>query len=224
MAQIGTLTTGAAVTTIIAGMAQCEQILVLGSVSTANPLQGLQVEIDGIPFININNQPALLSAYAKWQTQFVSTLVGVVFPIATGRIAKNTTYRLTNNGATTPIIYATSFSEGGVPFLVGTKQINASSFEDFEKFSALFIGTPANLASAEITFNNGCKSTMTFQELDAMFALQNSTEANGELLAVTVIDNRDAKIRSVRLNCSAANTILVAKVPDPAYQAMKQAS
>lgn len=222
MAQIGTLVTGAAVTTIIAGMSQCEQILVLGSVSTANPLQGLQVEIDGIPFININNQAALLSAYAKWQTQFVSTLVGVVFPIATGRIAKNTTYRLTNNGATTPIIYATSFGENGVPFLVGTKQINASSFEDFEKFSALFIGTPANLASAEVTFVNGCKSTMTFQELDAMFSLQNSAEANGELLAVTVIDNRDAKIRSVRLNCSAANTILVAKVPDPAYQAMKQ--
>lgn len=221
MAQIGTLVTGVAVTTIIAGMSQCEQVLVLGSVSTANPLQGLQVEIDGIPFININNQPALLSAYAKWQAQFVSTLVGVVFPIATGRIQKNTTYRLTNNGATTPIIYATSFGEGGVPFLVGTKQINASSFEDFEKFSALFIGTPANLSSAEVVFSNGCKSTMTFQELDAMFSLQNSTEANGELLAVTVIDNRDQKIKSVRLNCSAANTILVAKIPDPAFKAMQ---
>lgn len=221
MAQIGTLVTGVGVTTIIAGMSQCEQILVLGSVSTANPLQGLQVEIDGIPFININNQPALLSAYAKWQAQFVSTLVGVVFPISNGRIQKNTTYRLTNNGATTPIIYATSFQENGVPFLVGTKQINASSFEDFEKFSALFIGTPANLSSAEVVFSNGCKSTMTFQELDAMFSLQNSAEANGELLAVTVIDNRDQKIKSVRLNCSAANTILVAKVPDPAFQAMK---
>ena len=221
MAQIGVLTTGAGVTTVIAGNAQCEQVLVLGSVSTANPLQGLQVEIDGIPFININNQPALLSAYAKWQAQFVSTLVGVVFPIATGRIQKNTTYRLVNNGATTPIIYAHSYGENGVPFLVGTKQINASTFEDFEKFSALFIGTPANLASAEVVFSNGCKSTMTFQELDAMFSLQNSAEANGELLAVTVIDNRDQKIKSVRLNCSAANTILVAKLPDPAFQALK---
>lgn len=222
MAQIGTLLTGAAVQTTIPGMAQCEQILVLGSVATANPLQGLQVEIDGVPFININNQPALLSAYAKWQAQFVSTLVGVVFPIATGRINRNTTYRLVNNGATTPIIYATSFGENGVPFLVGTKQVNASSYEDFEKFSSLFIGTPANLASAEIVFSNGCKSTMTFQELDAMYALQNSTEANGELLAVTVIDNRDQKIKSVRLNCSAANTILVAKIPDPSFQIMNK--
>lgn len=221
MAQIGTLVTGVGVQTIIAGMSQCEQVLVLGSVATANPLQGLQVEIDGIPFININNQPALLSAYAKWQTQFVSTLVGVVFPIATGRIQKNTTYRLTNNGATVPAIYATSFAENGVPFLVGAKQINASSFEDFDRFSALFVGTPANLASAEVVFSNGCKSTMTFQELDAMFSLQNSAEASGQLLAVTVIDNRDQKIKSVRLNCSAANTILVAKLPDPAFQAMK---
>jgi hypothetical protein len=222
MSQIGTLITGAGNPTIIPGMAQAEQILVVGSVATANPLQGLQVEIDGIPFININNQPALLSAYAKWQAQFVSTLVGVIFPIATGRIQKNTTYRLTNNGATTPAIYATSFGENGVPFLVGTKQVNASSYEDFENFSALFIGTPANLSSAEVVFMNGCKSTMTFQELDAMFSLQNSAEANGELLAVTVIDNRDKKIRSVRLNCSAANTILVAKLPDPAFQILNK--
>lgn len=221
MAQVGTLITGAGIPTILAGNSQCEQMLVLGSVSTANPLQGLQVEIDGVPFININNQPALLSAYAKWQAQFVSTLVGVVFPIATGRIPKNTTYRLINNGATTPAIYATSTSEDGVPFLVGTKQINASSFEDFDSFSALFIGTPANVSSAEVVFRNGCKSTMTFQELDAMFSLQNSAEANGQLLAVTVIDNRDQKIRSVRINCSAANTILVAKLPDAAFDAMK---
>lgn len=222
MSQIGTLVTGVAVQTTISGMAQCEQMLVIGSVTTPNPLQGLQVEIDGIPFININNQPALLSAYAKWQAQFVSTLVGVVFPLATGRIMKNTTIRLINNGATTPIIYATSMQENGVPFLVATKQINASSYEDFEKFSALFIGTPANLSSAEVVFSNDTKSTMSFQELDAIFSLQNSAEANGELLAVTVLDNRDGKFRSVRLNCSAANTILIAKLPDAAFKVMNQ--
>lgn len=221
MAQIGTLVTGAGVQTVIAGQSQCEAVIVIGSVSTANPLQGLQVEIDGTTFININNQATLISAYAKWMAQFVSTLVGVVFKIATGRIPRNTTYRLTNNGATTPAIYAFSDNSSGVPFLVGTKQINASSYEDFSKFSALFIGTPANLSTAEMIFKDGTKSTMTFQELDALFSSKCQAEANGELLGVTVIDNRDQSITSVRLNCSAANTILIAKLPDAAFQALK---
>jgi len=220
MSQIGTLVTGAGVTTVISGQSQCEEIIVLGSVSTANPLQGIQVEVDGQPFININNQPALLAAWSKWMSQFVSTLVGVVIKVATGKIPRSTTYRFTNNGATTPIIYAFSDNADGVPFIVATKQINAASYEDFEKFSALFIGTPANLASAEVVFTNGHKTTMTFQELDALFALKNPTEANGELLGVTVIDNRDQSIQSIRMNCSAANTILIAKIPDAAYKAL----
>jgi hypothetical protein len=221
MAQIGTLVTGAGIQTIIAGQSQCESLIVIGSVSTATPLQGLQVEIDGVPFININNQPALLGAYAKWCSNFTATLVGIVLKVATGRINRNTTYRFTNNGATVPIIYATSDNENGIPFLVGTKQINASSYEDFEKFSALFVGTPANVASAEIVFTNGTKSTMTFQELDAYFNINNPADANGELNACTVIDNRNGTIKSVRLNCSAANVILVAKLPDASFQMLK---
>jgi len=207
MAQIGTLVTGAAVTTIIQGQSQCEEFILIGTVGTANPLQGLQVEVDGTTYINIVNQPALLSAYSKWLSQFVSTLMGVVFKIATGCIPRNTTFRLTNNGATTPAIYAWSDNDAGIPFVVATKQINASSYEDFEKFSCLFIGTPANLSSAEIVYASGRKSTLTQFEVDAQFALKSATEANGQLLAVSVIDNTDQSIVSVRLNCSAANGI-----------------
>lgn len=222
MAQLGTLITGAGVPTIIAGQAQCESIVVIGSVSTANPLQGLQVEVDGIPFINISNQAALLSAYAKWMSQFVSTLMGVVFKIATGRIYKSTTYRFINNGATTPIIYAYSDAEDGVPILAGTKSINAGSFDDFQSFSALFISAPANIASAEIVFRNGTKSTLTSQELDAMFSMTSSSEANGQLLGCTVIDNRMRVIESVRLYATgAALTILVAKIPDGSFEVLK---
>lgn len=221
MAQIGTLTTGAAVTTVIQGQSQCEQFILVGSVSTANPLQGLQVEIDGTTYFNVVNQPALLSAYAKWLSQFVSTLMGVVFKIATGCIPKNTTFRLTNNGATTPAIFAWSDNDAGIPFVVATKTINASSYEDFEKFSALFIGTPANLSSAEIVYASGRKSTLTAVEVDAQFAMKSVTEANGQLLAISVIDNTDQSIVSVRLNCSAANTILIAKIPDAAFKALR---
>jgi len=223
MGQIGTLVTGAGVVTTISGQSQCEQFLLLGTVATANPLQGLQVEIDGTTYFSVVNQAALLSAYAKWLSGFVSTLEGVIFKIATGNIpSKNTTYRLTNNGATTPGIFAWSDNDQGIPFVVSTTQINPSSYMDFEKFSALFIGTPGNVSSVEIVFNSGRKSTLTQVEVDAYYAYKApTTEANGQLLGCTVIDNTDQSIKSVRIYCSAANTILIAKIPDVAYAALR---
>lgn len=223
MSQLTTLLTGAGVTTLVTGQAQCEEFIVIGSVSTANPLQGLQVEVDGTTYINVVNQPALLSAYAKWLSQFVSTLMGVVFKIATGNIPRNTTYRFINNGATTPNVFAWSDNDAGVPFVVATKTINASSYEDFEKFSALFIGTPANFSQAEIVYASGRKATLTGVELDAQFSMKSSSEANGQLLGVSVIDNTDQSISQVRLytNAVGANTILIAKIPDVAFAALK---
>lgn len=224
MAQIGTLVTGAGIPTIITGQAQCESIITIGTIATAFPLQGLQVEIDGVPFINISNQPALITAFAKWTNQANASgaIVGVCMKVATGRIFRPTTYRFFNNGVTTPNIFATSDNSNGIPFLVGSKQINASSYEDFQKFSALFIGTPANIASAEITFANNTKSTLAPAEIDALFGIQFPNEA-GELGGISVIENRNQSISNVRLNCSAANTILVVKLPDAAFQLLQQA-
>lgn len=218
MAQIGTLLTGAGVTTIIAGQAQLESLIVFGTIATANPLQGIQIEVDGVPFININNQPALLSAFMKWtcEANLSGPLVGVILKVATGRIKKSTTYRFVNNGATTPNIFAFSDNDVGVPFVVASKQVNPSSYEDFQNFSAIFIGTPANLATAEFTFTNGCKATLTQAEVDALFGIQFPNEA-GELLGVSVVDNRQQSITNVRLNCIAANTILAVKIPDDAF-------
>lgn len=222
MAQLGTLLTGAGVTTVITGQAQTEAFLVLGGVDTANPLQGLVVEIDGQPYININDNAALIEAYAKWMTKFVGpSNVGLVFKIATGSIQQSTTYRLTNAGATTPTIFAWSDNNAGIPFVVGTKQVNASSYQDFQKFSALMVGTPANLTSAEIVYNSGRKATLTALELGAQYAMKAPSEAFGYLGGVAIIDNTDQSIRTVRLNCSAANTILVAKIPDAAFAVLQ---
>lgn len=193
MAQITTLVTGAGVTTIVAGQSQCEAVITVGTVGTANPLQGLQVEIDGIPFININNSATLITAWSKYMMNTINGtgIIGIRLPIATGRIYKTTTYRFVNNGATTPAIYAFSDNQVGIPFLVGTKQINATSYEDFQKFTALMIGTPANVASAEFTFQNGTKSTLATQEIDTLFSSKYQVEASGQLGGISVIDNRD---------------------------------
>lgn len=222
--QIGTLLTGAGVTTNIVGQTQCESVILLGDIDTTLPLQGLTVEIDGSPFFNVQSA-ALLLAYSKWMNNTINgaAVIGLCLRIATGMMPRNTNYRLTNAGATTPAILAFSDNDLGVPFLVATKTINALSFDDFSQFSALFIGTSANLLNAEIAWNNGSKKTYLAQELDCMYAMAHQSEANGQLAGVTIIDNTNQSIKSVRLNTNAvgANTIMVAKLPDAAFQALR---
>lgn len=218
MSVIGSLITGAGVQTTFSGQAQCDEYIVLGDVGTANPLSGITVEVDGTPFINIANSAPLVGAYAKWMSEFCGTAVGVMFKVSTGMIPRNTTYRFTNAGVTTPTIRVFSDSKGGVPFVATTKNINISSFEDFSKFSALFVTLPANISSVEIVFADGHKATMTSQEVDALFNLKNQTEAAGQLNACTVIDNTDQSIQSVRIFAGAtALTVLIVKLPQGAF-------
>jgi hypothetical protein len=218
MAQIGSLTTGAGIQTVIAGQSQCEEYLLIGDVDTANPLQAIQVEIDGTPFITINTA-ALITAYMKWLMQTAGAAVGLLLKVATGMIKKNTTYRLTNSGATTPAIFAFSDSKNGVPFIATSKQINPSAYEDFEKFSALFITAPANVSSLEMSFSDGHRATMTAAEAAAMFALRFESETDGYLGGVLCIDNTNQNIVSVRAFCvTTALTVLVVKLPNEAFK------
>ena len=224
MAQISTLLTGAGVTTVIPGQSQAEEFILIGDVDTANPLQALQVEIDGTPFITINNA-LLLTAFMKWMMETINgtAVVGLLIKVATGLIRRNTTYRLTNAGATTPAIFAYSTNRSGVPYLSSSKQINPSAYEDFDKFSGLFITAPANIQSAEVLFADGHRSTLSGVELDSLFSYDNQSEANGQLGGVTVIDNRDMSIQQVRIYCvTTALTVLVAKLPNEAFQQLKQ--
>ena len=106
MPQIGTLITGAGVETTIAGQASAASVLYLGDVDTANPLTGISVEIDGVPFINIRGSATLCTAFAKWGCRAIegTNIVGVAYLLGTGKINRNCTYRLINGGATVPAI------------------------------------------------------------------------------------------------------------------------
>lgn len=220
---LGVLITGAAVQTTFSGQSQCDEYIVIGGVDTANALSGITVEIDGTPFINIANSAPLVGAYMKWMMETVGAgVVGLMFKVSTGMVKRNTTYRFTNNGVTTPTIRVFSDSRGGVPFIATTKSINISSFEDFSKFSALFITLPANIASVEISFVDGHKATMTAEEVDGLFALNNQSEALGRLNACSVIDNTKQDITNVRIFAAAtALTVLIVKLPNEAFEALK---
>lgn len=231
MSQIGTLGAGAGIPTNIVGQSKCDMFLLIGDVDTANPLQGLTVEIEGVAFFTVANAATLLTAFAKWQQELTGSTVGVLFKIATGAIYKNTTYRLTNAGATTPNIYAFSEAPDGAPFYVSTITINALSSQVFERFSALFLQTPANVQSVELEFytedfvagverTETYRETVTIQEVDAYFSLFNQAETDGRLGGVSVIDNSNKNIRSVKINTNnvGALTVLQAKLPDAAFQ------
>jgi len=223
MSLLGPLLTGAGVQTTFSGQAQCEQFVLIGDVDTANPLRGVSIEIDGNPFININASLPLMSAFMQWQNESIGATVGFLLKITTGVIAKNTTYRFTNNGVTTPNIFVYSEAPDGIPILATTKGINASSYEDFRKFSALFLTLPASLDRAEIVFNSGHVASMGIEAIDSYFALNNQSEANGRLTAVSVIDNTEGNIKSVRVFATVAMTVLVVKIPNEDFQALKNA-
>jgi hypothetical protein len=214
MAQIGTLTSGAGVTTSISGLSQLEEFLVIGDADTAMPLQGLTVEQNGETLFNCQNQ-ALLGAFAKWLQEICGAVVGLMFKLATGRIKGSTNLRLINSGATTPGIFAFSDSDGGRPVLGGQEVILAGSNTEFTSFDALFITAPANIQQAVVTFSDGFQTIMTPAEIGAYFSLNNQAEADGYLNGCAVIDNSKKNIQSVRLFATGANlTVLKVIIPN----------
>lgn len=222
MSRIGTLLTGAAVVTPITGLSYVDPYIVVGDVDTATPLTGLQVEIGGETTINIVGSTPLVSAFAKFLSQVTGPIVGLIIKIATGRIYLPSSLRFTNGGATTPVIYNFGDSGNGKPIRAISQGINALSNQVFDKFTALMITPSANAGNIDFQFKDGTSCTMTVEEVDSLFALQNQSEANGRLDAVvTTIDNRAGEIAWVRVNATTALTVLVVKFSDPDFVELK---
>lgn len=226
MAQIGVLLTGVGVATVLAAQSQCESFLLIGDVGTPPPLDGLSVEVDGIPFIQINDND-LITAFAQWQQEVDAgaAQLGYMFKIATGKVQKNTTIRLVNAGATTPNIYAFSDAGVGVPMQATTKTTNANSYDVFEKFSALMIKGHANISTLEVVWADGSKATVSVAEMAAYNNLFYNSDTDGFLQGniVLLIDNTKGQIKSVQANTNAGGTIttLVVKLPQAAFEALK---
>lgn len=225
MPQIGVMITGAGVATPITGQNVCEQFLYIADVDSANVLQGLRVDYAGQTIFSIDNSPNIMAAIAKWQQEITGTAVGVLFKIATGKMFGNTTYRLVNNGATTPAIFAFSEPTGeGTPLYTTALTINPRSSQEFAKFSALFI-EPANVASIELTGVNGQTETLSITDIDALFSLYNQAETDGRLSGISVLDNTEQKYEKVKIisNATAGGVVVAAiKLDDDVFKALKQ--
>ncbi len=214
MAQIGSLNGGAGVVTTFSGLSQLDEFLVIGDADTANPLQGLSVEVNGVSLVNINSAQ-LIGAYAKWLMEGVGSNVGLMLKFATGRIKGNTVIRLTNSGATTPAVYAFSDTDNGFPFQVATEVILSSGYSDYSNFSTLIMSVPANIQQAVITFSDGYQTIMSPAEIGAYFSLTNQAEADGYLNSCAVIDNSSGNIAAVRVFATGANlNVLRVSIPN----------
>jgi hypothetical protein len=224
MSQIGTLVAGVGVVTVIPGQPQCDQYILIGDVDTPPPITGFSVEIDGTPYITIQGSQPLIQAFSQWMMEKAGATVGYLLKVSTGLIRKNTTFRFTNAGATVPAIYAFSEAGVGVPFIVATEQVNASSYQVFEKFSAIFLATPANVTSLEVVFADNSKSTLSAVEAAALFAVWNQSDTDGQLSAVVCIDNTRQNIQAVKVNTGAGGACIVmsVKLPDDAWAKLTQ--
>lgn len=231
------LTTGAGISTIVTGQQQCDNIIVVGAVDTANPLQGLVVEIGGTAFINILNNAAIVGAFAKWMSGAIdagaSTVVGLALRIATGQIIRNTKLTFVNNGATTPVVYSYSDNDNGSPVNAATNSINPNSFQVYEKFSCLIIATPANVTNFDVLYRcmdprtgkftgRYIRTNMTMQEMAADYISYNpNAEASGLVNTCLIIDNRSKRFQSVRINVGAtAVVVCTVALPQAAFDAL----
>lgn len=205
MSRLTTLITGAGIQTPVNSLTQLDNIIVIGDVDTAFPLQALKVDIDNDTKIFINSAP-ILGAFAKWMNNIVGTVVGLALKIGSGRVyGRNIAVTLTNNGVTTPVVYAFSDDDNGEIFEATTVVVNANSYVDLDRFSSVMVASPTTtVSSVEVQFTNGCKTTIGVEEAAALFvSMGNAAETDGFLNGCLVFDNRFEKISKLRIYTTA---------------------
>lgn len=209
---IPALTTGAAVNTLTPAQSQVESDIMIGDIDTPCPIRGLKVNVDGDTTIDIQNSQPLLAVFSKLSQMMAgSGVIGLLYKIATGRVAcKAATLTFTNDGATTPTVYWNSQrgqQKPGRLIRAKTTTINPNSNQPFSgsDFAYLSVTDPANVASFDFTFADGTQQNMTVVEADGLFSKTNQTESNGRLAPLcTSIDNTLRTISTVRINVGVA--------------------
>jgi len=220
MSQIGIITTGAGVVTTIT-QNFVPQFMLVGAIDINNPLRNITVTVGGKVVQQVAGV-AVIGAIMKYMMESllgVDVKVGLLWKLANSFIGNQTLQlQLTNDGATTPIVYG--FSAGKslpVPVQAGQETIQASTKIEFDNtipdraFTALFFEA-TNFAYAQVEYTDGHDEQLLIGELDALFATENQCDADGKLNAVTVIDNRFGNFKKVTLYSTSGGAFTVTKL------------
>lgn len=195
MSQISTLVTGAGVVTPV-NLQFVPQKILVGTVDTDLPVTAINWSIGGKLVGNIGAQ-ALAQSFSKFHMGGLlgaDVKIGQVINIADGYIP-NQQFQInfTNAGATTPAIYDASeeFYQGNVMYVSPSVILDGAN-QGFSDFVALQMD-PTNVDHADVTFLNPATgktftNTLSVPELEAIFASENNTDADGLYAAMLTID------------------------------------
>lgn len=187
MSNIGSLTAGPGVATLF-NLDFLPERMLIGDIDTPNVASNLTVTCKGNTLMSVTNA-ARISAMAKFDQGAFSATTGLTpvwLRLATTRINLAATINVTNGGATTPVVYASSTAKGNIARTAVEQTINQSANQTFDKFEALFFD-PTNFLRAVLEFADGFVEEYAPAEIDALFASTNVADDDGRLEGLSVI-------------------------------------
>ncbi|MEQ9219288.1 MAG: hypothetical protein RLO17_14660 [Cyclobacteriaceae bacterium] len=203
---VGVMTTGAGVITPV-DLPYVPSFILVGTTDTDLPVQGITTAVKGVTIQEITDQ-TVIQAFSKL---FMGGMLGAdvkvaqIWKVSGGQIdlrdGQKFRINLENAGATTPNIYAYSPKTGkeGELISIGQDSINARG-------NALISGVTSvafedtNFSKAELVYQDGhVESDLTLVELASMLVQDFTTDADGKLAGVNVINLTANGIVSVKL-------------------------
>jgi hypothetical protein len=171
----------------------CPEMIVIGSVDTDVPLSRITVTVGGQVTQEVSGQAAI-QAMAKYLMECLlgaDVKIGMMLKVADGFLpGQNVEIKLTQSGTSTATVYGFSDNKGaGLLATAAQETIQASSNIELSGFTALFIPT-TNFQDAQVTFADGHSERLQKEELAALFALENQSDADGLLAGMICVDNK----------------------------------
>jgi hypothetical protein len=215
LSQIGTLAGGAGVVTTLT-QNNVYQFIQVGLIDADVPVRQFNVTIEGEDTINVVGV-TFVQAFAKLVT---AGLLGadvkkaMILPVADGS-AENARvqYRLTNDGATTPVIYGYGTAQFNAPVMAGMESIVALSNATFNEFTFLILDQ-TNIDKAIVTFLDGHTDEFTVTELAGLTCLsENILDADGLIAGRLIIDGQICS--SIKIYATAGGNVQVCRVTLP---------
>lgn len=205
---VGVMTTGAGVITPI-DLPYVPSFILVGTTDTDLPVQGITTSVRGVTIQEISDQ-TVIQAFSKL---FMNGLLGAdvkiaqIWKVSGGEVAlqdgQKFRINLENAGATTPNVYAYSpkDQESGTDELIriGQDSINARGNATIQNVTSLAF-EDTNFSKAELVYSDGhVESDLSLVELASMLAQDQTTDADGKLIGVNVINLRSNGITQVKL-------------------------
>lgn len=210
---IGKLNAGDGVVTVF-NESFVPQFILIGGVGAANVVQKLEVSIGGQDFQNVTGVD-FVTALTELEMKSIKSVagydIGRVYRIADGFIGgQNIQVRFTNESNNTPDVFFFSMRKGTTPVSAGQETVQRLSSRPFGGFSHLIFSSQIDYAQVE--FIDGHSEKLTPIELNARFAMMESSDGEGTLAGFVVVDNSFGDIATLTLYTSNVAAVTVTKV------------